>query len=130
MVTLEIDQNSLKTRKISVNHFYPGAGRKVRPWLARKLGVGGGLERTDFGVVQWSGRFSHSHDLQNSRCDDQRPPIVRLEAAKQVTGEQRKFDLLYAIRPLPDAGVHRQKALKTLRLEFSRNERFFASPDL
>ena len=97
MIALKVNQNPFEAQQFTgVNpDFFPDF--EIRPGLSRQLGSDRKLNGLDFSVLDWQRFFTATHDLQHSWSHDCRPPLRIFESTKNVSWEQRLFDLFVAI---------------------------------
>ena len=70
-----------------------------RPRPAREPGSNCRLNGGNFGVVNGDRTFAYSDNANDPRCRKNREPVLRIEPAEDVTGDERKLNFLDSIRP-------------------------------
>src|SRR2546422_10511697 len=91
-------QNSLQPAKRSVFDSHSLTDSQERPRSARDPGSNSSLNGGNFGVVNGDRTFAYSDNRNNPGCRQNGEPVLQVEPAKDITGEERKLNFLNSVR--------------------------------
>src|SRR5271168_1313078 len=130
MTPLYVDQDSFQPEQGSRFNSHAITRRQKWPRLMRHTRRDECLYRMDFSFVDSRGAVIESNNLYYARCLQDRQPVLRIKAAEQISGEQRRIDFFDSVRPALSLFVKGQKPLIALPVELLSDAGFLPGANL
>src|SRR5271156_1223404 len=130
MTPLHVNQDSFQTKQGT--RLNPDAITRRQKWprLMRHARRDECLYRMDFSFVDSRGSVIESNNLYYARRLQYRQPVLWVEAAEQISGEQRRIDFFDSVRPALPQLVKGQKPLVALSVELLSDTGFLPGAHL
>jgi len=125
----EVQQDSLEPAKGSVFDSHSLTDSQERPRSARDPGSNSSLNGGNFGVVNGDRTFAYSDNRNNPGCRKNGEPVLQVEPAKDITGEERKLNFLNSVRPKAPGLIEREKPFIAFATEDCCDGILVATPD-
>src|SRR5580658_5380536 len=117
MTALYVDQDSFQPKQRAGFNSDAITRRQEWPRLMRHTCCDQCLYGSDFSFVDSSRAIVESNNLDNAWRLQYGKPVLRIEAAEQISREERRVDFLDSIGPALSQLVEGQKPLVTLSVE-------------
>jgi hypothetical protein len=112
---VRVDNYPFHTNQRAALDVHPGSDLETRPRLGRKAGTKDRPNGLDLVVVYRDGDFARTDNVDHAGCGEYRQEgMAYIEAAEQVTGEEREFQFFLSVGPLTARAIERKELFVAL----------------